>query len=113
MSKKQLIEKHLELADMYLIVIWIVEKKLILNIKTLNYYDNAKRPNYLKKRMNSLFGLKKLIHKVCNRHFRNLDIAYNKFLESKQIFLNLRASSISKSFTIPQSVFIEDKLQNT
>ena len=79
--------------------------------KSLNYYDNAKDLTVLKKDEQFVW-LKEINSQSLQSSLRNLDAAYNKFFRKQTKFPRFKSKFDKQSFTIPQSVYIEDgKLQ--
>ena len=78
--------------------------------KSLNYYDNANDLTLLKKDENFTW-LKEINSQSLQTSLRNLDTAYNKFFRKQTKFPKFKNKYDKQSFTIPQSVIIEeDKL---
>lgn len=63
--------------------------------KSLNYYDNANDLTKLKKEEEFVW-LKEINSQSLQSSLRNLDTAYNKFLENKLSFQDLKASTTDK-----------------
>ena len=79
--------------------------------KSLNYYDNANDLTVLKKDEQFVW-LKEINSQSLQSSLRNLDAAYNKFFRKQTKFPRFKSKFDKQSFTIPQSVYIEDgKLQ--
>ena len=79
--------------------------------KSLNYYDNANDLTVLKKDEQFVW-LKEINSQSLQSSLRNLDTAYNKFFRKQTKFPRFKSKFDRQSFTIPQSVYIEDgKLQ--
>lgn len=79
--------------------------------KSLNYYNDANDLTVLKK-VEEFIWLKEINSQSLQSTLRNLDIAYNKFLRKQSKFPQFKKKSGRQSFTIPQSVYIENnKLQ--
>ncbi len=79
--------------------------------KSLNYYDNAKDLTVLKKEEQFVW-LKEINAQSLQSSLKNLDTSYNKFFRKQTQFPRFKSKFDRQSFTIPQSVSIEDdKLQ--
>ena len=79
--------------------------------KSLNYYDNSNDLTVLKKDEQFVW-LKEINSQSLQSSLRNLDTAYNKFFRKQTKFPRFKSKFDKQSFTIPQSVSIEDgKLQ--
>ena len=79
--------------------------------KSLNYYDNSNDLTVLKK-VEQFVWLKEINAQSLQSSLRNLDTAYNKFFRKQTKFPRFKSKFDKQSFTIPQSVSIEDgKLQ--
>lgn len=78
--------------------------------KSLDYYDNANDLTILKKDEQFVW-LKEINSQSLQSSLRNLDTAYNKFFRNQTKFPRFKSKFDRQSFTIPQSVYIEeDKL---
>ncbi|HYX09384.1 MAG TPA: IS200/IS605 family element RNA-guided endonuclease TnpB [Bacteroidales bacterium] len=75
--------------------------------KSLNYYDNANDLTVLKKDEQFVW-LKEINSQSLQSSLRNLDTAYNKFFRKQTKFPRFKSKFDKQSFTIPQSVYIED-----
>jgi len=75
--------------------------------KSLNYYDNANDLTLLKKN-EDFFWLKEINSQSLQSSLRNLDTAYNKFFRKQTKFPCFKSKYDKQSFTIPQSVYIEN-----
>ena len=75
--------------------------------KSLNYYDNANDLTVLKKDEQFVW-LKEINSQSLQSSLRNLDAAYNKFFRKQTKFPRFKSKFDKQSFTIPQSVYIED-----
>jgi putative transposase len=75
--------------------------------KSLNYYDNANDLTLLKKDERFVW-LKEINSQSLQSSLRNLDTAYNKFFRKQTKFPRFKSKFDKQSFTIPQSVYIED-----
>jgi putative transposase len=75
--------------------------------KSLNYYDNANDLTKLKKEEEFVW-LKEINSQSLQSSLRNLDTAYNKFFRKQTQFPRFKSKYDKQSFTIPQSVSIED-----
>ena len=75
--------------------------------KTLNYYDNANDLTQLKKDENYKW-LKEINSQSLQSSLRNLDTAYNKFFKKQTKFPRFKSKYNKQSFTIPQSISIEE-----
>ena len=83
-------------------------KEKYLNEKTsLNFYDNARTLTELKKDDDFLW-LKEINSQSLQSSLRNLDTAYNKFFRKQTKFPKFKSKYDRQSFTIPQSVTIEE-----
>lgn len=83
-------------------------KETYLENKTsLNYYDNANDLTLIKKDENYVW-LKEINSQSLQSSLRNLDTAYNKFFRKQSKFPNFKSKYDKQSFTIPQSVVIEE-----
>lgn len=79
--------------------------------KSLNYYDNANDLTILKKDEQFVW-LKEINSQSLQSSLRNLDTAYNNFFRKQTKFPRFKSKFDRQSFTIPQSIYIEDgKLQ--
>ena len=79
--------------------------------KSLNYYDNANDLTVLKKDEQFVW-LKEINSQSLQSSLRNLDTAYNKFFRKQTKFPRFKSKFDKQSFTVPQSVYIEEgKLQ--
>jgi putative transposase len=79
--------------------------------KSLNYYDNANDLTVLKKEEEFVW-LKEINSQSLQSSLRNLDISYNNFFRKQTEFPRFKSKFDRQSFTVPQSVYIEDgKLQ--
>ena len=79
--------------------------------KSLNYYDNANNLTKLKKEEEFIW-LNEINSQSLQSSLRNLDTAYNNFFRKQSRFPRFKSKFDKQSFTIPQSVYIEDgKLQ--
>mgnify|MGYP000960060163 CR=1 FL=1 len=107
-EQKQLIEKHFG-ACRYVFNRYLNSRKetYLEYKKTLNYYDNANDLTILKKNEQFVW-LKEINSQSLQSSLRNLDIAYNKFFRKQTNFPKFKSKFDKQSFTIPQSVFIED-----
>jgi putative transposase len=64
--------------------------------------------------MKQFVWLKEVNSQSLQSSLRNLDTAYNKFFRKQTKFPRFKSKFDRQSFTIPQSVYIEDgKLANT
>lgn len=78
--------------------------------KSLNYYDNANDLTNLKKEKNFNW-LKEINSQSLQSSLRNLDTSYGKFFRKQTKFPRFKSKYDKQSFTIPQSVSINnDKL---
>ena len=75
--------------------------------KSLNYYDNANDLTILKKDEQFIW-LKEINSQSLQSSLRNLDTAYNRFFRKQSMFPRFKSKYDRQSFTIPQSVSIED-----
>jgi len=75
--------------------------------KSLNYYDNANDLTVLKKDEQFVW-LKEINSQSLQSSLRNLDTAYNKFFRKQTKFPRFKSKFDRQSFTIPQSVYIEE-----
>jgi len=75
--------------------------------KSLNYYDNANDLTKLKKEEDFVW-LKEINSQSLQSSLRNLDTAYNKFFRKQTQFPRFKSKYDKQSFTIPQSVYIEE-----
>ena len=75
--------------------------------KSLNYYDNANDLTKLKKEEEFVW-LKEINSQSLQSSLRNLDTAYNKFFRKQTQFPRFKSKYDKQSFTIPQSVSIEE-----
>jgi len=75
--------------------------------KSLNYYDNAKDLTKLKKEEEFVW-LKEINSQSLQSSLRNLDTAYNKFFRKQTQFPRFKSKYDRQSFTVPQSVTIEE-----
>jgi putative transposase len=75
--------------------------------KSLNYYDNANDLTKLKKEEDFVW-LKEINSQSLQSSLRNLDKAYNKFFRKQTQFPRFKSKYDKQSFTIPQSVYIEE-----
>ena len=75
--------------------------------KSLNYYDNANDLTVLKKDEQFVW-LKEINSQSLQSSLRNLDTAYNKFFRKQTKFPRFKSKFDKQSFTVPQSVYIED-----
>ena len=83
-------------------------KEKYLNEKTsLNFYDNARTLTELKKDDDFLW-LKEINSQSLQSSLRNLDTAYTKFFRKQTKFPKFKSKYDRQSFTIPQSVTIEE-----
>ena len=83
-------------------------KETYLDNKTsLNYYDNANDLTLIKKDENYVW-LKEINSQSLQSSLRNLDTAYNKFFRKQSKFPNFKSKYDKQSFTIPQSIVIEE-----
>lgn len=83
-------------------------KETYLENKTsLNYYDNANDLTLIKKDENYVW-LKEINSQSLQSSLRNLDTAYNKFFRKQSKFPNFKSKYDKQSFTIPQSIVIEE-----
>lgn len=79
--------------------------------KSLNYYDNANDLTVLKKEEQFVW-LKEINAQSLQSSLRNLDTSYSKFFRKQTKFPRFKSKFDRQSFTVPQSVYIEDgKLQ--
>ena len=77
------------------------------NKTSLNYYDNANDLTILKKDDNYIW-LKEINSQSLQSSLRNLDTAYNKFFRKQSKFPNFKSKYDKQSFTIPQSIIIDE-----
>jgi putative transposase len=77
------------------------------NKTSLNYYDNANDLTELKKE-EGFSWLKEINSQSLQYSLRNLDTAYNKFFRKQTKFPRFKSKYDRQSFTIPQSVCIEE-----
>lgn len=85
-----------------------VRKHSYLEYKTtLNYYDNAVDLTFLKNDEQFIW-LKEINSQSLQSSLRNLDAAYNKFFRKQTEFPIFKSKYDRQSFTIPQSIYIED-----
>lgn len=83
-------------------------KEKYLNENTsLNFYDNARTLTELK-RNDDFLWLKEINSQSLQSSLRNLDTAYNKFFRKQTKFPKFKSKYDEQSFTIPQSVTIEE-----
>jgi putative transposase len=75
--------------------------------KSLNYYDNANDLTVLKKDEQFVW-LKEINSQSLQSSLRNLDTAYNKFFRKQVKFPKFKSKYDKQSFTVPQSVYIEE-----
>ena len=75
--------------------------------KSLNYYDNANDLTKLKKEEKFVW-LKEINSQSLQSSLRNLDTAYNNFFRKETRFPRFKSKYDKQSFTIPQSVYIEE-----
>lgn len=75
--------------------------------KSLNYYDNANNLTALK-RNEKFEWLKEVNSQSLQASLRNLDAAYNLFFRKQSKFPRFKTKYDRQSFTIPQSVYIEN-----
>ena len=75
--------------------------------KSLNYYDNAKDLTKLKKEEEFVW-LKEINSQSLQSSLRNLDTAYNNFFRRQTQFPRFKSKYDRQSFTVPQSVTIEE-----
>ena len=111
-EQKELLEKHFG-ACRFVFNRYLNSRKetYIEEKKSLNYYDNANDLTVLKKDEQFVW-LKEINSQSLQSSLRNLDTAYNKFFRKQTKFPRFKSKFDRQSFTIPQSVYIEDgKLQ--
>ena len=75
--------------------------------KSLKYYDNANDLTKLKKEEEFVW-LKEINSQSLQSSLRNLDTAYNKFFRKQTQFPRFKSKYGKQSFTVPQSVTIEE-----
>jgi putative transposase len=74
---------------------------------SLNYFDNANDLTKLKKEEGFIW-LKEVNSQSLQSSLRNLDTAYNKFFRKQTKFPRFKSKYDRQSFTVPQSVCIEE-----
>ena len=111
-EQKELLAKHFGACRFVFNRYLNIRKETYLEEKkSLNYYDNANDLTVLKKDEQFVW-LKEINSQSLQSSLRNLDTAYNKFFRKQTKFPRFKSKFDKQSFTIPQSVSIEDgKLQ--
>ena len=111
-EQKELLAKHFGACRFVFNRYLNIRKETYLEEKkSLNYYDNANDLTVLKKDEQFVW-LKEINAQSLQSSLRNLDTAYNKFFRKQTKFPRFKSKFDKQSFTIPQSVSIEDgKLQ--
>ena len=111
-EQKELLAKHFGACRFVFNRYLNIRKETYLEEKkSLNYYDNANDLTVLKKDEQFVW-LKEINSQSLQSSLRNLDTAYNKFFRKQTKFPRFKSKVDKQSFTIPQSVSIEDgKLQ--
>ena len=111
-EQKELLAKHFGACRFVFNRYLNIRKETYLEEKKpLNYYDNANDLTVLKKDEQFVW-LKEINSQSLQSSLRNLDTAYNKFFRKQTKFPRFKSKVDKQSFTIPQSVSIEDgKLQ--
>lgn len=111
-EQKELLAKHFGACRFVFNHYLNIRKETYLEEKkSLNYYDNANDLTVLKKDEQFVW-LKEINSQSLQSSLRNLDTAYNKFFRKQTKFPKFKRKFDKQSFTIPQSVYIEDgKLQ--
>ena len=111
-EQKELLSKHFGATRFVFNRYLNIRKETYLEEKkSLNYYDNANDLTVLKKDEQFVW-LKEINSQSLQSSLRNLDTAYNKFFRKQTKFPRFKSKVDKQSFTIPQSVSIEDgKLQ--
>ena len=111
-EQKELLAKHFGATRFVFNRYLNIRKETYLEEKkSLNYYDNANDLTVLKKDEQFVW-LKEINSQSLQSSLRNLDTAYNKFFRKQTKFPRFKSKVDKQSFTIPQSVSIEDgKLQ--
>ena len=111
-EQKELLAKHFGATRFVFNRYLNIRKETYLEEKkSLNYYDNANDLTVLKKDEQFVW-LKEINSQSLQSSLRNLDTAYNKFFRKQTKFPRFKSKFDKQSFTIPQSVSIEDgKLQ--
>lgn len=75
--------------------------------KTLNYYDNANDLTQLKKDEKYIW-LKEINSQSLQSTLKHLELSYNKFFRKQTKFPKFKNKYSKQSFTIPQSISIEE-----
>ena len=111
-EQKELLAKHFGACRFVFNRYLNIRKETYLEEKkSLNYYDNANDLTVIKKDEQFVW-LKEINSQSLQSSLRNLDTAYNKFFRKQTKFPRFKSKVDKQSFTIPQSVSIEDgKLQ--
>ena len=111
-EQKELLAKHFGACRFVFNRYLNIRKETYLEEKkSLNYYDNSNDLTVLKK-VEQFVWLKEINAQSLQSSLRNLDTAYNKFFRKQTKFPRFKSKFDKQSFTIPQSVSIEDgKLQ--
>ncbi len=78
------------------------------NKNTLNYHDNANNLTQLKKDENYIW-LKEINSQSLQSTLKHLDISYNRFFRRQSKFPKFKNKYTKQSFTIPQSITIEEE----
>jgi putative transposase len=84
------------------------KKEYDSNRNTINYYDNAKSLTELKKQ-EEYFWLKEINSQSLQHSLKCLDGAYNNFFKFKKGFPKFKSKKSKNSFTVPQSVKLEEE----
>ena len=111
-EQKELIARHFG-ACRFVFNRYLISRKetYLKEKKSLNYYDNANDLTVLKKDEQFVW-LKEINSQSLQSSLRNLDTSYNKFFRKQTKFPRFKTKFDRQSFTVPQSVCIEDgKLQ--
>jgi len=109
-EQKELLAKHFG-ATRFVFNYYLNSRKetYLEEKKSLNYYDNANDLTVLKKEK-EFNWLKEINSQSLQSSLRNLDTAYNKFFRKQSKFPRFKSKIDRQSFTIPQSVYIENNV---
>ena len=106
-EQKELLAKHFGSCRFVFNYYLNNRKESYLNKTSLNYYDNANDLTQLKKNEEFIW-LREINSQSLQSSLRNLDAAYNKFFRKQTKFPRFKSKYDKQSFTIPQSVYVEE-----
>ncbi len=107
-EQKVLLNKHLgSIRFVYNFFLNERKKEYEDNKNTINYYDNAKALTELKKQEN-YYWLNEINSQSLQTALKNLETAYKNFFKFKKGFPKFKSKRNRSSFSVPQSVKLEN-----